>query len=636
MAQTTLIARAKQWLHTKTSPAMQVRRFQGATVGNTASQWLATANSINQELRYDLDLLRRRARELVNNNDYAAKFAGMVKDNIIGHSGIRLQMRVEDKPGQPDNMANDAVEAAWLEWSQSCDVTGRMSFTEFCTQLVGSLPADGEFLVRIIKGTDAGNRFNFALQVIDVDRIDTTYNGISKENSNTVIMGVEVNAYRKPVALHVFEAHPNDGERSSRRRVRISMDETLHCFRVTRPEQMRGIPWVAPGMLSLHHLGGFKLSALLAAEHGANHFGFFTTPDGQQPGIENEKQDGQAIMVSQPGTFDTLPAGTSFQAYDSKYPEQNFGPFVKTTLQRIATGWRVAYHSLANDLEGVSFSSIRSGTLEERDRWMADQEWFINVFMEPVFRQWLQFSLLSGAITMPNGSALPAAKIAKFSKHEWQPRRWEWVDPQVDMNAKILAVKAGIMAPQDLSASMGLDFEDTIKAIGQAQKLAKLYDVQLTAYDGAPGAQTAANAGAQPAVTPAAKALPETHHKDLSDTLELLGRAIDKPSAPVNVSVGVNSDHIASMAREMKDVATGVMNQIREVHENMPIIFNAPNVTVEAIMPEVRSAAPVVNITNEVPAAQVTVVDNHPTRAVQKVERDANDEIVQTVTTYER
>lgn len=636
MAQTTLIARAKQWLHAKTSPAMQVRRFQGATVGNTASQWLATANSINQELRYDLDLLRRRARELVNNNDYAAKFAGMVKDNIIGHSGIRLQMRVEDKPGQPDNMANDAVEAAWLEWSQACDVTGRMSFTEFCTQLVGSLPADGEFLVRIIKGTDAGNRFNFALQVIDVDRIDTTYNGISKENSNTVIMGVEVNAYRKPVALHVFEAHPNDGERSSRRRVRISMDETLHCFRVTRPEQMRGIPWVAPGMLSLHHLGGFKLSALLAAEHGANHFGFFTTPDGQQPGIENEKQDGQAIMVSQPGTFDTLPAGTSFQAYDSKYPEQNFGPFVKTTLQRIATGWRVAYHSLANDLEGVSFSSIRSGTLEERDRWMADQEWFINVFMEPVFKQWLQFSLLSGAITMPNGSALPAAKIAKFSKHEWQPRRWEWVDPQADMNAKILAVKAGIMAPQDLSASMGLDFEDTIKAIGQAQKLAKLYDVQLTAYDGAPGAQTAANAGAQPAATPAAKALPETHHKDLTDTLELLGRAIDKPTAPINVSVGVNSDHIASMAREMTGVATGVMNQIREDIQNMPIVIPAPSVTVEAIMPEVRSAAPVVNITNEVQPSQVTVVDSHPKRAVQKVERDANDEIVQTVTTFER
>ena len=641
MAQTTLLARAKSWLpwlHQKTLPPGKTRSFQGARLGNIASQWLATSNSINEELRGDLDLLRRRARELVNNNDYAAKFAGMVKDNIIGHGGIRLQMRIEDSPGKPDNMANDAIEAAWAEWCQVCDITGQLSFTELCSHLVASLPSDGEFLVRIIKGADAGNRFGFALQVIDIDRIDTTMNG--SYAGNTVIMGVEVNDYRKPLALHLFEAHPNDGARSNRRRVRLSLDDTLHKFKVTRPEQMRGIPWVAPGMLSLHHLGGFKLSALLAAEHGANHFGFFTPPDGQAPGIADENQNGQAIIVSQPGTYDTLPAGTSFTPHESKYPHENFGPFVKTTLQRIATGWRVAYHSLANDLEGVSFSSIRSGTLEERDRWMADQEWFIGVFVEPVFKQWLQYSLLAGSITMPNGSALPAAKAAKFSKHEWQPRRWEWVDPQADMNAKILAVKAGIMSPQDLSAAMGLDFEDTIKAIGQAQQIAKANNVQLTAYDGAPGAQTAANAGAQPAntpaATPAAKAAPEPHHKHLSDTLELLGRAIEKPATPINVSVGVNSDHITSMAREMQGVATTVMHQIKEVVENMPIVIPAPVVHFEAIMPEQRSEAPIVNITNQVQPSAVTVIDSHPVRAVQRVERDKNDEIVQTVTTYER
>ena len=125
-------------------------------------------------------------------------------------------------------------------------------------------------------------------------------------------------------------------------------------------EQLRGIPWMASGMISLHHLGNFKLSALLAAEHGANHFGFFTTPDGQSPlGTDDA---GTTITASQPGTFDTLPAGVGFQAYDSKYPNEVFGPFVKTTLQRLASGWRVAYHSVANDLEGVSYSSIRSGS----------------------------------------------------------------------------------------------------------------------------------------------------------------------------------------------------------------------------------------------------------------------------------
>ena len=472
-------------------PGVQLRRFDGARIDRLTADWFATESSINQELRSDLNNLRRRGRQLASNNDYAKKFRGMVENNLIGPAGIRLQAKVEDAPGKEDGLANDAIERAWSEWSSQCDITGQMSLRDLCESIVGSLPADGEFLVRMVRGADARNNFNFALQVIDVDRIDTAYNGAY--GGNTVIMGVEVDAYRRPLALHLFESHPNDGERTGRRRIRVEASELLHKFKIERAEQMRGVPWMAPGMLSLHHLGNFMLSALLAAEHGANHYGFFTQTEDASGGppigaAEGTGADVATITTSQPGTYDTLPTGYSFQQHESKYPNDVFGPFAKTMLQRIATGWRVAYHSLANDLEGVSFSSIRSGTLEERDRWMADQEWFIGSFMEPVFQAWLQMALLSGAITMPNGSALPAAKAAKFAKHEWQARRWEWVDPKNDMEAKILSVKAGLMAPQDLSAAMGYDFEDTLKAIKSAQDMATRYGVKLSAYDALPGA----------------------------------------------------------------------------------------------------------------------------------------------------
>ena len=497
-----LMQRARQGLQRVFGPPAkkQVRRFEGARVDRLTADWFATNASINTELQGDLDRLRSRARQLVNNNDYARKFRGMVENNVIGPGGIRLQVRVEDKPGQPDRLANAAIESAYAEWSAACDITGQVSLRDFCENLVGSLPADGEFLVRFVRGADARNRFNFALQVIDVDRIDTAMSGV-QPNGNLVVMGVEVDTYRRPVALHIFTSHPNDLHGGSRQRVRVPTDEVLHRFKVERPEQARGIPWMAPGMLSLHHLGGFMLSALLAAEYGANHYGFFQTPDGGPP-IGTDEGEGQAVTTSQPGTFDTLPTGVTFQQFEGKYPNEVFGPFAKTCLQRIATGWRVAYHSLANDLEGVSFSSIRSGTLEERDRWAADQEWFIGAFMRPVYLAWLQMALLSGVITMPNGSALPAAKFAKFSRHEWQPRRWEWVDPQSDMQAKILAVRAGLMAPQDLSAAMGYDFEDTVKAIGQAKQLAQQFGVDLNAYL-SPNAATP-QAGVQDNQTPKA------------------------------------------------------------------------------------------------------------------------------------
>ena len=483
----------------------QVRRFHAARIDNTTANWMALETSINQELQCDLDRLRTRGRDLRYNNDYAAKFSRMCGDNIVGPSGVRLQAKVMDPGGAQDRGANTAIESAWARWSAVCDVAGRQHLRDFCSSLVESLPCDGEFLVRIVTGTDAQNDFNFALQRIDVDRIDTNYN--STLGGNTIIMGVEINQARRAVALHIFEGHPADGQRSSRRRVRIPAEDLIHGFKSTQADQVRGIPWMAPGMLSLHHLGGFGLAALLAAEHGANHYGFFKTPDGLAPAIGSTDADSQqTIMTSQPGVYDTLPAGVDFQAHESKYPDTVFGPFVKTCLQRIASGWGVAYHGLANDLEGVSFSSIRSGTLEERDRWSAEQEWFCAVFLERVYPQWLRMSLLSGAIVLENGSALPGSKIDKFMPHQWQPRRWEWVDPQADMNAKILAVRAGLLSPQSISAAMGEDFEDVVVSIAAAQELAAKYGVRLTAYDATPGATSAADPAPAPAAAiPAAK-----------------------------------------------------------------------------------------------------------------------------------
>jgi len=615
---------------------LQIRRFQGAQLGRLASDWVTTEQSINQELRGDLNRLRARGRDLRHNNDYAAKFTRMVTSNIIGPGGIRLQVRVEDSPGKPDRAANAAIEAAWKEWASACDISGQQSLRDLCNTIVGGLPSDGEFCVRMVVGADAGNRFGFALQVIDVDRIDTTYNLSATGSTNAVIMGVEVDAYRRPVALHLFTGHPSDGTSTSRTRVRVPTTEVLHRFKVERAEQLRGIPWMAPGMLSLHHLGGFMLSAVLAAEHGANHYGFFTSAEAQAPigSPESPEPGAPIITTSQPGVYDTLPSGVTFTPHESKYPNEVFGPFVKTALQRVASGWSVAYHSVGNDLEGVSYSSIRSGALEERDRWMDDQEWFINVFMEPVYRKWLSTSLLMGAITFPNGNALPYSKLAKFSRHEWQARRWEWVDPKGDMEAKILAVKAGLMSPQDLCAAMGYDFEDTVDAIAMAMKLAAEVGVQLTAYDGTPGATSAA-----PAAEPVAAKSQST--KDAEPVLhELLrtlvaGQRAPAATPPVALAVDVTASAMdaaitkaaAPYFEKFESTARAVMEREMQVNIQVPE-QPAPVVNVSV-------AAPNVTLEASVPQAQVHVIQSHPKRAVQTVQHDADGEIVSTVTQYE-
>lgn len=608
-----------------------MRRFDAARIDRLTGNWLATSASINEELRTDLDKLRMRGRDLVKNNDYARKFVSMCQTNIVGPDGFKLQARIENRPGVPDGLANGAIEAAFAEWARAADITGTMSLRDLCETLIGQLPSDGEFLAKFIRGPEAGNRFNFAVQLIDVDRIDTQYNTTATGTGNRITMGVERDTAGRPVALWLFDGHPNDGPNSSRTRVRVSTDDVLHRFKVVTPGQARGVPWMAPGMLSLHHLGGFKLAALLAAEHGANHFGFFHSPDGVSPvGAVDEEE--QPITTSQPGTFDTLPPGVTFTPFESKYPSDNFGPFVKVTLQRIASGWGVAYHSLANDLEGVSFSSIRSGTLEERDRWAADQSWFIGAFLEPLYAAWLQQALLSSAIVLPNGSALPAAKIDKFQAHEWQGRRWEWVDPKTDMEAKILSVKAGLMAPQDLAAQMGYDFDATLAKIKAAQELASSYGVALHAYDGAPGAVPAAPDA--PADDPAARDAAPTEVALAIDTANRAIEALrDRPApaaAPVSVHLGIDREQAAGMARELEQLHRATLQQIREDVQAMPIVIPAPVVNVAA--PVVNVAAPEVTVEANMPPPEVVV--NHPTMAIQTVERNDAGDILQTTTRY--
>lgn len=78
-------------------------------------------------------------------------------------------------------------------------------------------------------------------------------------------------------------------------------------------------------------------------------------------------------------------------------------------------------------------------------------------------------------------------------------------------------------------------------------------------------------------------------------------------------------------------IADAHLGHIKAVGDAMPITVNLPELPVPVV--HVQVEAPAVRV--DVQPAEVTVVDNHPTRAVQTVERTGED-IVRTVTTYER
>lgn len=452
-----------------------MRRFEAAVVDRLTASWLSACQAFDQDLRAGLDRLRSRARDMRQNNEYGAKFARMVRNNVVGAQGFVLQCQATDPNGQPDVAANAAIEAAWYRQCRpgNFEVTGKLGGNDAMRLLAETLSTDGEILYRKVRGKGAGE-YGYQIQLLDVARLDTNYNVEGTATSNAVIMGVEVDRYRRPQAYHIFTAASG----LNRHRERIPASEIGHHFIPMSIEQTRGVPWMHASMRLLNDLKGYREAAVIAARIGACKMGIYTSRDGAPPPNDGEDEQGNFIRQAAPGEFEVAPEGYDFKTFDPTYPHDQFDAFCKAALRGAASGIGVAYHALANDLEGVNFSSIRSGVLEEREEWMVIQDWMIGSIVVSMFEEWLQCALLTG-IRMANGSVLPASKFEKFSAHTWQGRRWSWVDPLKDIQAAVTAIENGLASPQQIAAQTGRDVADIIDDIKRFRELLAAAGIEL-------------------------------------------------------------------------------------------------------------------------------------------------------------
>lgn len=474
------------------------RAFAAAQVNRLTASWLTNSPSMDWDLQKSLRILQARSRDICTNNDYGRKFLQMCATNVVGPNGFRIQVRVPETPDDPnakpttDKAASAAIENAFWEWCKkgNCDITGKLSFFDVSTLYIKGVAREGEVLFRKVYGKGAG-KFGFQLQVLDVDRLDVDKNDRALANGNIIKMGVEIDKYGKPVNYHLRISHPGDNPYytyAGQMYEVVSAADIYHHFVHDRPEQNRGFPWLTTAMLRLNHLGGYEEAAIIAARVGASKMGIYETPDGDGTAVADDQEIGTGtpdnplgnlITEAEPGQFGTMPAGWKFHSFNPDYPHAMYKDFVKTTLRSIASGLGVAYNTLANDLEGVNFSSIRSGVIEERDCWMAIQKWMIEQFLNDVFSTWLKFALISGAIKLPNGSALPASKYDKFNNGVWQGRRWQWVDPAKDAEANVTLINNNLRSREDVIAEMGGDIDDVWTQLEEEKKEMKRLGIEI-------------------------------------------------------------------------------------------------------------------------------------------------------------
>jgi lambda family phage portal protein len=443
--------------------------FDGAGVHRLLLDWIAQTRSADEEVRGDIRMLRARARELGRNNSYVKRYFRLLVTNVIGPMGIKLQAQVRTGD-QPDTKSNAAIEEAWSAWANApVTVDGRLTLRRFEKVLLKTVACDGEAFVRLWRGFE-GNAHGLALQAIDADMIDETLNRPRRGTQNEIRMGVEIDAIGRPVGFWVWDSVGTD---LMRERYFVPAAEMLHLYDPERVNQTRGVTWVHSVMVPAHMLNAYEESEAVAARIGASKMGLFEKRSDSLAG-DLASDPKPATMEANPGTFEIVPDGYEFKAWEPDHPTAQFPAFIKQMLRKIASGFSVFYNVLANDAEGVSYSTMRSFALVERDDWRSIQQDFIDMWRRPLYAAWLGMALLTGSLK------LSSRDPSRYMAVRHRPRGWQWIDPEKEAKAAVLSIQNGLGTRTGFLAEKGEDIEDVFAELAREQDLAKEYGLSIS------------------------------------------------------------------------------------------------------------------------------------------------------------
>ncbi len=606
-------------------------------IGGINSDWAISALSEDADVWQNIFALRSRSRDLFRTDCYFSKYREELWANVFGSEGITCRLRIKEtedrvvyasagkefaqikgeykrfrhvysrqlaelnerqsatiQVGDLDLYANKLIEEAWARWKRRefCTMTGALSYNEVCQLRLLSAARDGDFFLRHIRSPSA-NEYGYSLQLINAEWCDYFLN-TKLENGNEIRMGIERDKWGKRTAYYFITRTPMDWQFGSPgmgstgdRKVytRIPAEEIIHYARYIDGDSTRPAPWSAPVIIKSRHLDKYEEGEVVAARVSACKVFQFTStldPSGGTSVGDRPDPTKESEMSAEPGGSFGLPWGVEGTLLDPKHPNGNFDLFRKGMLRAWCAGMPGAnYNIIANDLEGVNYSSGRLGMLDERELWKLIQKFDIEIAERPIFENWLEMSLMTGAIP------LPLAKFDKFNKPIFRGRRWAWVDPLKEVEGSALQVannftsRTRVIEDSDVDA----DFEQIVFELAEEKML-----LEELGLDSAP------MVGKVPATKPAQDTASDQPAPTAAPTKEMTNREmIDliRATIPQQSAITVNVPPISVPAPTVN------IGEIKMPEQKAPIVHVAP---AKVTSPEVvvNVAPPAVTIQNTI------------------------------------
>ncbi|TPN79971.1 phage portal protein [Mesorhizobium sp. B1-1-2] len=444
--------------------------YKGGKLDRRATKnWRPGGNSADADLLPELDDLRARSRDLARNLPVATGAIATNKTHVVG-DGLVLSAQCARKVlGLTQEQAtafNRAAEWEFEIWSRSSDFTRVQHFAEQQALMLGGALESGDIFALRRYRRDPGDTYGTKLQVIESDRV---CNPFRMSDTDTLIAGVEHTNDGVPIAVHVADRHPGDLRRkpTSWRRVPMRYNDgrqiVIHLFDRLRPDQTRGIPYLAPVVEALKSLGDYTDAEVRAAVVSAMFTVFVkNSPDpdaGPLPTTEGSGTLGKEEIELGSGAVIDLAEGEDVTFANPLRPNPQFDAFVTAFLRQIGVALELPFELLIKHFT-ASYSASRAALEMAYHSFRRRRTWLVRNFCQVVYEWVMEEAILLGRIKAPGFFDDPLLRAAWLNATWTGPVRIS-LDPLKDANADEKDRKNGFKTSQQIMTERtGGDFED--------------------------------------------------------------------------------------------------------------------------------------------------------------------------------
>lgn len=418
--------------------------------------WTPPAGSANADVLPGLDTLRARSRDMSRNVMVASGAIQTVTTNVVGE-GLVLKPAIDREflgASEDDALEWEQQTAReFAHWSRSVDLTGGLSFSDFQELAFRAVLESGDCLVvrRFMSSPD--QLYGLRLALIEADRIA---NPNHRADSERVKAGVQFATSGRVEGFYVASRHPGDHGHFARATTwsfvpRIARDRrrlALHLMPHLRPDQARGVPYLAPVVEGLKQLGDYTDAEVTAAVNAAMMVAFIESPealdDDGNPIIGSDEDtgldDGETYLKNG-ATVNLLP-GEKINVVQPGRPNPNFDAFTMSFLRQAGVALELPFELLVKHFT-ASYTASRAALELAWQVFRKRRAWLVRSLCEPVYEWFLIEAVAAGRIDAPGLLNDPLTRQAWCGCQWIGPSRIS-VDPLKEANADRVDLEMGV------------------------------------------------------------------------------------------------------------------------------------------------------------------------------------------------